>query len=43
MRERELEDNMTLMSYCDEISSKEEEVRRFKSDLRRMGLEQYDE
>lgn len=38
-----MEDNMRLMEYGEEISVKIEEIRRLKDELRRMGLEKYDE
>ena len=43
MRERELEDNMKLMSYQEEIAEKDTDIRRLKTELRSMGLEKYDE
>ncbi len=34
---------MKLMTYCEEISLKDSDVRSLKTELRRMGLDQYEE
>ncbi len=42
-RERELEDNLQLLSQREEIEQKSRKVSELKATLQRMGLEQYDE
>lgn len=42
-RERELEDNLQLLSQREEIDQKSKRVSELKATLHSMGLEQYDE
>ncbi len=43
MRERELEDNMQLLRQKAEIAIKEREIGKLKEELRREGLERFEE
>ena len=43
MRERELADNMQLLRQESEIEHKERETRKLKDQLRKLGLERYEE
>ena len=43
VRERELADNMQLLRQQSEIEHKEKETRKLRDQLRKLGLERYEE
>lgn len=43
VREHELSDSLQVMRLTEEMGKKEREIRKFKDQLRSMGLERYEE